>query len=92
MSVLSIEYGLLCVLYKLYISLIEVVAIALAFRKYIGGEKRINDYCHELALTGGRCVAAILKTEVMDSDKIPEELIGNMVRTKLSGPPSCDNN
>ncbi|KAH9480077.1 Hercynylcysteine sulfoxide lyase [Psilocybe cubensis] len=65
--------------------LMSVLSIeyAIAFRKYIGGEKKINDYCHELALKGGRCVAAILKTEVMSSDRIAEELIGNMVNVSL---------
>ncbi|KAG5350876.1 hypothetical protein C0989_008934 [Termitomyces sp. Mn162] len=45
----------------------------------IGGEKRIIDYCHTLAIEGGKCVAEILGTEVMDMPEAPGELVGTMV-------------
>ncbi|PPQ68536.1 hypothetical protein CVT25_005458 [Psilocybe cyanescens] len=63
--------------------LTHMMIIALAFRDRIGGEKKINSYCHELAVSGGRCVAAILNTEVMDSDVTPGELTGNMINVAL---------
>lgn len=67
--------------------LTHMMIIALAFRDRIGGEKKINSYCHELAVSGGRCVAAILNTEVMDSDVTPGELTGNMVCTDTTSKP-----
>jgi len=52
---------------------------ALDFRKQIGGEKRIQEYCHNLAVQGGKPIASILNTQVMG----PEYLIANMVNIKL---------
>ena len=49
---------------------------ALAFREWLGGEKVINDYCHKLALDGGRRLAQILGTRLMDETG---ELTLNMV-------------
>ncbi|KAI8971277.1 PLP-dependent transferase [Trametes punicea] len=49
---------------------------ALAFREWLGGEKVINDYCHKLALEGGRRLAIILGTRLMDETG---ELTLNMV-------------
>ncbi|KAI0368661.1 PLP-dependent transferase [Pilatotrama ljubarskyi] len=39
---------------------------ALAFREWLGGEKAINDYCHKLALEGGKKLAEVMGTRVMD--------------------------
>ncbi|KNZ74473.1 hypothetical protein J132_06822 [Termitomyces sp. J132] len=60
--------------------------LALDFRLKIGGEKRIIDYCHTLAIEGGKCVAEILGTEVMDMPEAPGELVGTMVNVLLPLP------
>ncbi|KAE9400171.1 PLP-dependent transferase [Gymnopus androsaceus JB14] len=39
---------------------------ALDFREWLGGEADINDYCHRIALEGGRRLASILGTEIID--------------------------
>ena len=39
---------------------------ALAFRKWLGGEAKINAYCHDLAMRGGKRLAELLGTKVMD--------------------------
>lgn len=46
----------------------------------MGGEGKINTYCHSLAMIGGRRIAAILGTSVLDSSEKEGEIIGNMVR------------
>jgi len=46
----------------------------------MGGEKKINDYCHDLALKGGQILAKILGTYVMDPDG---DLTLNMVNVAL---------
>lgn len=51
---------------------------ALDFRQWLGGEEKINKYCHALALAGGKRMAEILGTEVMHG-KDEEELTLNMV-------------
>lgn len=51
---------------------------ALKFRAWLGGEHKINEYCHDLALRGGKRLAEILGTEVMDPNG---EFTLNMVRT-----------
>ncbi|KAH8109430.1 PLP-dependent transferase [Phellopilus nigrolimitatus] len=56
------------------------VSHALNFRQWIGGEKKINDYCHILALSGGRRLAEILGTRVMDEDGA---FTANMVNVAL---------
>lgn len=59
-----------------------IIGAAIAFRKRLGGEKRINDYCHSLAVAGGKLVANILGTKVLDlTDEA--ELTANMVRILL---------
>jgi hypothetical protein len=50
---------------------------ALDFRAWLGGEYKINNYCRSLALAGGKRLAEILGTNVMDSTG---ELTLNMVR------------
>ncbi|PVF97291.1 PLP-dependent transferase [Serendipita vermifera] len=42
------------------------VNAALDFREKIGGEKRIQDYCHRVARDGGKRMAQILGTKLMD--------------------------
>ncbi|KAH8117757.1 PLP-dependent transferase [Phellopilus nigrolimitatus] len=56
------------------------VSHALDFRQWIGGEEKINAYCHGLALKGGRRLAEILSTRVMDEDG---EFTANMVNVEL---------
>ncbi|KAH9479109.1 Hercynylcysteine sulfoxide lyase [Psilocybe cubensis] len=56
---------------------------ALEFRNWMGGEEKINDYCHNLAITGGRRMAEIMETEVMDPSG---ELTLNMVNVELPLP------
>lgn len=54
---------------------------ALDYRERIGGERRINQYCHQLAIDGGELVAKILGTETMRNKKDDDgELVANMVR------------
>lgn len=40
--------------------------IALAFRKWLGGEEKINTYCHKLAREGGKRLAELLGTKLLD--------------------------
>ncbi|KAG8704522.1 hypothetical protein FRC08_002188 [Ceratobasidium sp. 394] len=54
---------------------------ALAFREEIGGEQKINDYCHSLAVKGGEILVGILKTKVLENEK--NELTANMVNVQL---------
>jgi hypothetical protein len=51
--------------------------LALDFRKWIGGEAKIFDYCHKLALEGGKRMAQTFGTQVMDPNG---EFTLNMVR------------
>lgn len=53
---------------------------ALDFRQWIGGEAKIFDYCHNLALEGGRRMAEIFGTQVMDPNG---EFTLNMVRSSF---------
>ncbi|KAG6825309.1 hypothetical protein H0H92_004104 [Tricholoma furcatifolium] len=59
------------------------VAHAIDFRNWVGGERKINEYCHELALKGGKRIAEIMGTSVMDPDG---ELTFNMVNVGLPLP------
>jgi len=56
---------------------------ALDFRKWLGGESVINDYCHKLALDGGKKLAKVMGTKVMDEDGA---LTLNMVNVLLPLP------
>ncbi|KZT06166.1 PLP-dependent transferase [Laetiporus sulphureus 93-53] len=42
------------------------VTAAVEFRKWLGGEAAINTYCHQLALDGGKRLAEVLGTKVLD--------------------------
>ncbi|KAF8311728.1 PLP-dependent transferase [Clavulina sp. PMI_390] len=42
------------------------IAWGINFRNVIGGEKRIQEYCRTLALEGGRLMARVWHTQVMD--------------------------
>ncbi len=44
------------------------VSAALDFRKWLGGEGVIDRYCHNLAIEGGKTLAKVLNTKVMDED------------------------
>jgi hypothetical protein len=50
---------------------------ALDFRERIGGERKIQEYCHRIALQGGRKAAEILGTDLMDER---DEFTASMVR------------
>ncbi|KDR68934.1 hypothetical protein GALMADRAFT_77978 [Galerina marginata CBS 339.88] len=58
------------------------IEFATAFRQRLGGEKKINDYCHALAVEGGRLVAKKLGTAVMDPTDLGE-LTANMTNIEL---------
>ncbi len=59
---------------------IHAVITALRFRSWLGGEEKINEYCHKLAIAGGKRLAEVLGTRVMDPDG---SLTLNMVRCLL---------
>ncbi|KAK0224427.1 pyridoxal phosphate-dependent transferase [Armillaria nabsnona] len=44
------------------------VSAALDFRNWLGGEGMIDKYCHNLAIEGGKALAKVLNTKVMDED------------------------
>ncbi|KAK2467381.1 hypothetical protein APHAL10511_000616 [Amanita phalloides] len=56
---------------------------ALKFRAWLGSEHAINAYCHALALQGGRHLASILGTHVLDPQG---DLTLNMVNVRLPLP------
>jgi len=56
------------------------VADALEFRQWLGGEHKINAYCHDLALKGGNLVAEMWGTRLMDPIG---EFTLNMVNVEL---------
>ncbi|KAG9303972.1 hypothetical protein G9A89_005882 [Geosiphon pyriformis] len=55
------------------------ISAALEFRRNIGGEARIQEYCNRLAVSGGKLIASILGTEIIG----PEYLIAHMVNIRL---------
>ncbi|KAI0649240.1 PLP-dependent transferase [Trametes meyenii] len=55
----------------------------LAFREWLGGENVINAYCHQLALDGGKRLAEVLGTRVLDETG---ELTLNMTNVQLPLP------
>lgn len=77
-TALTIKPGAQC-LYLRLVSLMHVTT-ALDFRASLGGEARIIEYCHTLAINGGNRLAQILQTEMMLSPGAhPEEIIPCMV-------------
>lgn len=55
---------------------------ALDFRKWLGGEEKINEYCRNLAIEGGKKLAETIGTE--EVDKTPDHALTlNMVRSHL---------
>ena len=65
------------------LKLARLASTALEFRKYLGGETRINEYCHNLAISGGTAAARILGTDIMENEK--GELTANMVSQRGGG-------
>ncbi|EIN04913.1 PLP-dependent transferase [Punctularia strigosozonata HHB-11173 SS5] len=61
------------------------IKAALEFRQWIGGEAAILEYCHKLALKGGRRLAEIMGTELMDQTP-DSELTLSMVNVRLPFP------
>lgn len=61
------------------------VGAALDFRNWLGGEEKINEWCHALAVEGGKKMAEVLGTEVMKG-KDEHELCLNMVNVRLPLP------
>jgi len=59
------------------------VSAAIKFRSYIGGEQKIISYCHSLAIEGGKALAEVMGTSVMDSDETEGQLIASMVNVQL---------
>lgn len=43
-----------------------ITPIALEFREWLGGEDKINGYCHDMAVRGGAHLAATFGTRVLD--------------------------
>ncbi|KAJ3558261.1 hypothetical protein NP233_g11541 [Leucocoprinus birnbaumii] len=56
---------------------------ALDFREWLGGEEKINNYCHQLALDGGKRMAEIFGTRLLDPDG---DFTLNMVNVELPFP------
>lgn len=48
--------------------LVPDVCAALDFREWLGGEHKINEYTHALAIGGGKHLADRFGTSVMDTD------------------------
>ncbi|KAI0833344.1 PLP-dependent transferase [Trametes gibbosa] len=59
------------------------VTDAIAFREWLGGETAIYEYCHKLALDGGKRLAEVMQTRVLDEDG---ELTVNMPNVQLPLP------
>jgi hercynylcysteine S-oxide lyase len=62
---------------------------ALDFRQWLGGEQKIHDYCHSLALAGGKRLSGLLGTSLMDATG---EFTLNMTNVELPLAPSIPNN
>ncbi|KAG4065742.1 hypothetical protein HA402_012420 [Bradysia odoriphaga] len=60
------------------------VTAALQFREDVGGEEAIMSYTHQLAIDGGRYIANVLGTEVLQDDDQIANLVD--VRLPLSNP------
>lgn len=62
--------------YRLLCYLFWFSCKALDFRRWLGGEKLINDYCRDLAIRGGKLLAELFGTSLLDPSG---ELTLNMV-------------
>jgi len=62
---------------------------ALDFRRWLGGEQKINDYCHSLALSGGKLLSQLLRTSLLDPTG---EFTLNMTNVELPLAPSIPDN
>ncbi len=62
---------------------------ALDFRQWLGGEKKIHDYCHSLALAGGKLLSRRLGTSLLDPTG---EFTLNMTNIELPLAPSTPSN
>ncbi|KAF9075416.1 pyridoxal phosphate-dependent transferase [Rhodocollybia butyracea] len=60
---------------------------ALDFREWLGGEEVINTYCHRIALEGGKRLAQILGTEIIDEHQGFQFTL-NMVNVAVPFPPT----
>ena len=60
-------------------------AIAMDFREAVGGEQKIQDYCHQVARNGGKKMAEVLSTKLMDEE---DQFTACMVRLFHNNPPS----
>ena len=49
-----------------FTTLTTTSTIGIAFREWLGGEKAIHEYCHQLALDGAKRLAEIMGTRVLD--------------------------
>ncbi|KAI0041920.1 PLP-dependent transferase [Auriscalpium vulgare] len=58
---------------------------ALDFRQWLGGEHKINEYCHSVAVAGGKALAQRLGTSLLDE---ADEFTLNMVNVELPLPTS----
>ncbi|BGP43878.1 hypothetical protein JCM10449v2_007935 [Rhodotorula kratochvilovae] len=62
-------------------------AAALNFRRdVLGGEERVYEYCHGLAIEGGELVAKILGTKTMRNKEGEGELVACMINVELPLP------
>ncbi|PCH42561.1 PLP-dependent transferase [Wolfiporia cocos MD-104 SS10] len=59
------------------------ISAALDFRQWLGGEAKINNYCHQLAMKGGKRLAEVMQTKVIDETG---ELTLNMTNVLLPLP------
>jgi selenocysteine lyase/cysteine desulfurase len=60
------------------------------YRKSLGGEEAIMEYCHELAVKGGEAAAKILGTEVMENAERSLTVAMVNVRIPLKNPGLSD--
>ncbi|KAF9497897.1 hypothetical protein BDN71DRAFT_1429304 [Pleurotus eryngii] len=63
------------------------VVHALRFRAWLGGEEKINEYCHRLAIDGGKRLAEVLGTPVMDPDGSLTLYMGTIWSSLLASEP-----
>ena len=58
---------------------LNIIVLALAFREWLGGEKAIYNYCHQLAMDGAKKLAEVMGTRVIDET-------GELTATMVSFP------